>query len=202
MRGKVAIAVASAAAVGAGAWWLFPPVRGVVRHVVPERLAEAVGVVLPFDYGRKDGRDSAGNVVSRDPSLLDPTFARALQELFKRLRAEGLRPRFQEGYRSLKRAEFLDGKGTGISLSMHCYGLAADIIEDDGTPYVADALWEAIGRHSAGLGLEWGGRWRSRGDCPHVQAVPAVTAIQNRVRRATPEEIAQIARESLPQWAA
>ena len=55
-------------------------------------------------------------------------------------------------------------------MSWHNYGRAFDICFTVGVPYPPDdALWIRVGEIGEGLGLEWGGRWKSFPDKPHFQ---------------------------------
>lgn len=141
------------------------------------------------------------------PSALVPPFRAAVTTLADRLSAAKFKPRLFETYRSPKRAQQLVEAGKSRAkggLSMHCYGVAADII-------CAEHLWscekhgcgffEALGREAKALGMTWGGDWDGDGvtreqrehDLPHVQAVP-ITA-QAAVRRATPAQLAELVKQ-------
>lgn len=147
------------------------------------------------------------------PSALVPPFRAAVTSLADRLRASKLQPRLFETYRSPKRAQELVEAGKSRArggLSMHCYGMAADII-------CAEHLWgceahgcgfyEALGREARALGMTWGGDWDGDGitreqrehDLPHVQAIPIEA--QAAVRRAEPGELAAMARMYLARGA-
>lgn len=143
------------------------------------------------------------------PVSLVPPFRGAVATLMDRLGAAKFKPRLFETYRSPKRAQELVEAGVSRAkggLSMHCFGMAADII-------CADHLWscekracgfyEALGREAKALGMTWGGDWDGDGvtreqrehDLPHVQAVPI--AAQAAVRRAKPTELAELAEQHL-----
>lgn len=147
------------------------------------------------------------------PSALVPPFRAAVTTLAERLRAAKFQPRLFETYRSPKRAQELVAAGKSRAKggkSMHCYGMAADII-------CAEHLWycekhgckffETLGREAAKLGMTWGGDWDDDGitreqrehDLPHVQCIP-ITA-QAAVRRATPEQLADLAEQYLARGA-
>lgn len=160
-------------------------------------LEGALGAAA-LDFGRKDGKDRWGEVVSRDPALLDPTFARAAQVVFTRMRERGFDPVLFEGYRSPERAARLAGVGTGIASSMHSYGLAVDIIDRKLAYNAPRAFWDAVGAEGEAAGLVWGGRWTNP-DRPHLQAV--TVAQQNTVRRGSADQIAQLVAGNLPQFA-
>lgn len=109
-----------------------------------------------------------------DPEQLLPSFRRRVVALLARLRAAELHPVLFETFRTPERAAQLARRGTGIVGSMHCYGVAADIIcelhlwacHEHGCKFF-DALLEQGQR----LGLTCGGEWARR-DLPHVQGIP------------------------------
>lgn len=110
--------------------------------------------------------------VDRDPKKLIPSFAKKLNILFARMRARGFDPLLWEGYRTPARAAELATKGTGIRLSMHSYGAAADILSESKLWNASPAFWKALGEEATALGLVWGGYWSDEDkDRPHVQAV-------------------------------
>lgn len=133
-------------------------------------LAVAAFALWPrgFSYGSAE-LGSGG--IDRDPHHLDPSFAKALEKLFRRLRAQGFDPVLFEGYRSPARAAQLHAANPANARenSVHSYGAAADVISasrqwDDPT------FFKALGAQAEALGLTWGGRW-SKNDFDHVQAI-------------------------------
>jgi peptidoglycan L-alanyl-D-glutamate endopeptidase CwlK len=60
---------------------------------------------------------------------------------------------------------------THLKSSPHCYGLAFDFVPivDGKVVWNNDFLWETCGKIAESLGLEWGGRWKSLPDKPHIQ---------------------------------
>lgn len=122
--------------------------------------------------------------ICRDLDALVPSFRARVVKLLARMKARGYDVQVWETYRSPERIALLAARGTGSARSMHAYGVAADIVENDKSPWVANVpgLWQALGEEAEALGLTWGGRWRRR-DFPHVQAIPV--AKQNAVRAAT-----------------
>lgn len=134
-------------------------------------------------------------MIDRDLANIDPTFRERVEELLRRLRADGYDPIVWEGRRSFARAEELQRRGTGVAKSVHCYGLAVDIVDRLRRWNAPAAFWAALGRHAQALGLEWGGSWTSRVDRPHVQALPATTDAW--VRNATAAEIAERVRNHI-----
>jgi len=112
--------------------------------------------------------------VDRDPVRLLPGFADRLERVFRGMRTDGFEPMLWEGYRSFERAARLAARGTGIKRSMHCYGIAADIVDSDATHWTAPAgFWASIRNHAHRAGLHTlvysDGSPR---DYPHVQAIP------------------------------
>lgn len=124
------------------------------------RVVRSIG----FSYGGPDK-----NGLSRDPSLLLPSFAARVETLFQRLRARGFDPFLNEGYRTQARAAQLAAEGPGIVDSMHCYGAAADI-KSFSRGFEWPEFFVALGQEAEKLGLTWGGRFPN-GDGPHVQAL-------------------------------
>lgn len=132
-----------------------------------------------------------------DPATLQPAFRAAVVSLLERLRSEGHEPVLHETYRSPARAAELSKKGTGIALSMHTLGVAADVIcarhrwscREHGCGF-----YDALGAAAESLGMTWGGRWRKR-DYPHVQGIPV--AVQARARRSTSSQVAELLTEYL-----
>jgi hypothetical protein len=111
-----------------------------------------------------------------------------VDELLRRLKADGHDPVLWEGFRTFARAEELQRRGSGIVKSMHCYGIAADIIDRFHRWNARPPFWAALGKHADDLGLEWGGTWQ-RVDRPHVQALPA--SLDHWVRSARPDQVAE-----------
>lgn len=139
-----------------------------------------------------------------DWSLLLPFFANRLRLLFGDMSGEGFRPHLADGYRKPEESRALnDGKrGQLLGLSMHCFGIAADVIcfEHGWQCQIAGCLFYdklhviAIRRGFTRVVLT-GKSGVKYIDGPHVQGVPV--AWQDRVRRATPEEIKEMCREYL-----
>lgn len=122
--------------------------------------------------------------VPRQSSLdpLAPKFRAAVEHVIADMQRQGWRVRVFETVRTNERQEYLygfgrdydDGRGPvtaarTASLGWHHYGLAADLVEDDATPWVApQAFWQALGLAAEAHGCTWGGRW-TRVDLPHIQ---------------------------------
>jgi peptidoglycan L-alanyl-D-glutamate endopeptidase CwlK len=125
-----------------------------------------------------------------DPGLLVPAFRERVEATIKALRGQGYSVILFETLRSKLRAQQLVAAGKSKAkggLSMHCYGIAADVIcgrhQWDCRRHHC-RFFEDYGLQAEDMGLIWGGRWTSLVDLPHVQAVPL--KLQDRVR-AMPE---------------
>lgn len=120
-----------------------------------------------FSYGGGEIR----NGISRDPKMLIPAFAKKIEKLFQKLIAQGHEPMLWEGFRTLKRAEKLSKRGTGIKKSMHCYGAAVDIIDEADMWNATSRFWNILGTEAEALGLVVLYRDGRRIDRPHIQAI-------------------------------
>lgn len=109
---------------------------------------------------------------NRDLSKLHPAFRARVELLLLRLKARGFDPFLHEAHRSFQRAAELEARGTGVSKSMHCFGLAVDIIDRKLGWNARPEFWEALRDEAEALSLTSGARWH-RVDRPHVQALPA-----------------------------
>src|SRR3989337_2402094 len=71
--------------------------------------------------------------VCRDLDKLDPTFRAKVEQLVKYMTDRGWKPVVWETYRSPERAQELLKRGTSKNgdRSMHCIGLACDIVDGD-----------------------------------------------------------------------
>lgn len=128
-----------------------------------------------------------------DLDLLVPAFKERLLLVLHELRGQGYSPVVHETMRSMERAQKLVAEGKSKAkggLSMHCFGLAADVIcgahgwkcKANDCPFFAE-----LGLAAERRGLTWGGRWRTLVDEPHVQAVPV--RLQNDVRAMPAEQL-------------
>ena len=115
--------------------------------------------------------------ICRDLDRLVPCFRARVDVLLERLEARGFSVQVWETYRSPARVRMLAAKGTGSARSVHPYGVAVDIVENDKTPWTLakPGLWEAISEEAAKLGLHRVHRRMPNGkrvlDGPHVQAL-------------------------------
>lgn len=123
-----------------------------------------------------------GQVESR-VDLLVPAFREKLQSTLIALVGQGFSPRVHETLRSRERAAalVLAGKSKARGgLSMHCYGVAADVIcgahQWDCKRHFC-RFFETLGDCAEDNGLTWGGNWdrdtkpgeKGEDDRPHVQ---------------------------------
>lgn len=87
--------------------------------------------------------------------------------------------RITEGYRSIDRQNQLYAQGRttkGLRVtnakggeSLHNYGVAADFVFRKEGYGASNALWETFGMIAEKYGFEWGGRWTSFPDRPHLE---------------------------------
>lgn len=116
---------------------------------------------------------------------LAPKFRRAVEAIVDEMQEKGYKVRVFETLRSNERQAFLygfgreydDGRGPvtrarTAESGWHFYGLAADLVEDDSSPWIApQKFWQELGLIAEQHGCTWGGRWE-RVDFPHVQWGP------------------------------
>lgn len=138
-------------------------------------------------------RPSAG--ITRRLDALVPEFRARVELVLADMRAAGHDPLVWETYRTPDRAAYLAGIGRGVRESMHCYGLAVDVISDGRKWSPHRAFWRDLRRLAVARGLVSGAAF-SRVDLPHIQAVPV--ALQPLVRAAaTPDDVRAIAVRAL-----
>jgi D-alanyl-D-alanine carboxypeptidase len=112
------------------------------------------------------------DAINRDVDNLLPAFAERLARLFTQMRALGFDPYLREGWRSPERAQRLAQSDVGITDSMHIYGAAADVVPRQASKATDAKFFAALGAQAEKLGLTWGGRFVTRVDQAHVQAIP------------------------------
>jgi hypothetical protein len=115
--------------------------------------------------------DRPGGKLVRDVEALAPAFQSPVVTIVERMKAGGFDPLIWETYRSPERAAMLAKKGSGIALSMHCYGCAVDIISESKKWNAGFAFWRRLRDEAESLDLVSGARF-SRRDKPHIQCVP------------------------------
>jgi peptidoglycan L-alanyl-D-glutamate endopeptidase CwlK len=122
--------------------------------------------------------------VPRIDALTDvaPQFRAAIANVVADMRAAGFKVRVFETLRTNERQQYLygfgreydDGRGPVTKAATaengwHFFGLAADLVEDDATPWIAPQLfWQTLGLVAERHGCTWGGRWQVV-DLPHLQ---------------------------------
>lgn len=113
---------------------------------------------------------------------LAPQFKAAVEAIVNDMQAQGWLTTIFETIRTEERQRYLygfgrdydDGRGPvtkaqSAKFSWHRYGLAADIVQADSTPWTApQAFWQALGLAAESHGCVWGGRWKAL-DLPHIQ---------------------------------
>ncbi len=111
---------------------------------------------------------------------VSPSLREKVEAVLAQLAAEGFDARPVEGYRSPERQALLASAGgvtsVGAWSSCHNYGLALDVAVfvngepswNLGEPHVL-AGYQRFGELSEIVGLNWGGRWTSPKDYPHVE---------------------------------
>ena len=133
-----------------------------------------------------------------DLAVLAPLVRTAVEAVLADMALGGFKAKVFETVRTPERQEFLFGKGrtpeqcleVGVpavygwptcpdgkvtkapmnGFSWHGFGLAADIVENDATPWTASqAFWHCLGDSATKHGLIWGGSWARFPDLPHVQ---------------------------------
>lgn len=129
-----------------------------------------------------------------DLNKLDPSFRAKLEELLRRLNKQNHDAILHEGWRSFERAAELDKTGVGKARSMHCYGLAADVISKSKKWDAPSEFWLALGATARILGMIWGGDWKKR-DKDHVQAVRV--SDQPFVRNSSQDRVAALVKRRL-----
>ena len=126
-----------------------------------------------------------------DLTLLLPSFERKARAVLAEMVARGYDPVPFDTLRTPAEAAKLFARGVGSANSMHCWGVACDVIcGAHGWDCAAHRckFFQALGEVVEGLGLVWGGRWASRRDLVHFQGCTvadqaAVRAIKDPVAR-------------------
>lgn len=113
------------------------------------------------------------------PSKLTPLVQRKAQLVLDEMELLGYPMRITDGFRGVKEQDALYAQGRtapGLKVtnakggeSFHNYGVAADFVFRKQGYNVGKEVWEAFGTIAEKHGFEWGGRWTSFIDIPHVQ---------------------------------
>lgn len=118
---------------------------------------------------------------SRDIGKLHPIVKQNVELFLAFCKAKGLKVGISETYRSVERQDYLyslgrtqkgsivtNAKGSDLA-SYHQWGLAVDFFQNiKGLEYECDFM-EQVGMYAEQFGFEWGGRWTSFKDMPHLQ---------------------------------
>lgn len=119
--------------------------------------------------------------MSRDRNLLHPELNAKLDKLIEACEGRGLRIKITDCVRTKSEQDALYAQGrtaagaivTNVKYpnSMHNWGIAADFCRNDGKGAYndTDGFFEKVGEIAESIGLEWGGRWTSFVDKPHLQ---------------------------------
>jgi hypothetical protein len=120
-----------------------------------------------------------------DITQLVPSFRVLVEQLLELMKADGFDPIVRDAYRTHAEAQANLDAGVGIADSMHCYRVAADIIDAE-RGWAHPEFFEALHKHALALGLTRVRRRQANGkrvwDQPHVQAIPV--SLQAAVRAA------------------
>ena len=121
--------------------------------------------------------------MSRDITMCHPELQEKAQQLIAECKKQGLIVKLGECFRTVAEQDNLyaqgrtkpgsivtNAKGSSYS-SMHQWGVAFDVIRNDGKGAYNDndGWFSKVGRIGKSLGLEWGGDWTSPVDKPHFQ---------------------------------
>lgn len=116
-------------------------------------------------------------------SQVHPELARRVRSVISELNGQGVNVQVVQGLRTFDEQDALYAQGRTQpgkivtnakgGYSNHNFGLAVDLCPflSDGKPLwnAPDATWKFIGKAAERQGLEWGGRWKTFVDRPHVQ---------------------------------
>ena len=121
--------------------------------------------------------------MSRDITMCHPQLQELANKLVAECKKKGLIVKLGECFRSVAEQDALyaqgrttagsivtNAKGSSYS-SMHQWGVAFDVIRNDGKGAYNDndGWFSKVGKVGKSLGLEWGGDWTSPVDKPHFQ---------------------------------
>lgn len=147
-------------------------------NAVPPANQPPAALIPASDWLHQDTWDA---LTDRRIKLLHPAIRAKVKELIIRLEREhGKKARVVSGLRSMQEQAALYAQGRSKpgpivtkakpGQSLHNFGLAIDIVEiKNGAALWNNPDWERIGAFGESLGFEWGGRWTSLKDLPHLQ---------------------------------
>ena len=167
---------------------------GIPGNITAEAVAKKLGIdtatpcTAPSGPATIDVR-SAANIATLRPD----TQQKAREWLLKCLEA-GIDVKIIAGTRTYKEQDELYAQGrtapgrkvtnAPAGYSWHNFGVAWDFVvfDADGQPQWDSPLMEKCGKIAESLGHEWGGRWTSPQDTPHVTVKTGCTLAQARQR--------------------
>jgi len=167
---------------------------GIPGDITAEAVANRLGIVkaslLPVPSGPAtiDPR-SAANIATLTPAAQ----SKAREWLLKCLET-GINVKIITGLRTYKEQDELYAQGrtapgrkvtnAPAGYSWHNFGVAWDFVvfDEDGQPQWESPLMEECGKIAELLGHEWGGRWTSPQDTPHVTVKMGCTLAEARQR--------------------
>ena len=167
---------------------------GIPGDITAEAVANRLGIVkaslLPVPSGPAtiDPR-SAANIATLTPAAQ----SKAREWLLKCLET-GINVKIITGLRTYKEQDELYAQGrtapgrkvtnAPAGYSWHNFGVAWDFVvfDEDGQPQWESPLMEECGKIAESLGHEWGGRWTSPQDTPHVTVKMGCTLAEARQR--------------------
>ena len=130
-------------------------------------------------------------------AMMQPAAAAAAQRVLCELKKKGIAVMVTETLRTNARQAQLYAEGlytqAPAGRSYHNYGLALDIVplDKNGNPTwtgVPNSVWLAIGEAGEKHGFQWGGRWKSFPDSPHLQFTSDGSSAElDRLQRAYPD---------------
>jgi peptidoglycan L-alanyl-D-glutamate endopeptidase CwlK len=121
----------------------------------------------------------------KKPDTLLPEVQRRADRLIKMMEQAGHPIRITETYRTAQRQNELYSQGrtkpgqivtnARAGESFHQWKVAFDVVFIKEGFNAPNSLWELLGEVGEGIGLEWGGRWTSFPDRPHLQYTAGYT---------------------------
>ena len=167
---------------------------GIPGNITAEAVARKLGIDKPAPRPTLSGPAtidvrSAANIAT----LRKDAQAKAREWLLKCLEA-GINVKIIAGTRTYKEQDELYAQGrtapgrkvtnAPAGYSWHNFGVAWDFVvfDADGQPQWESPLMETCGRIAESLGHEWGGRWTSPQDTPHVTVKMGCTLAEARQR--------------------
>ena len=117
-----------------------------------------------------------------DINLLLPSVRERVVGVISDMKDLGFQPVLKDTLRTSAEAAANELKGTGIRLSMHMFGVAADVICNQhgwSCQQRGCKFYKKLGYAVESRGLYWGGHF---GDMVHMQGLPFTTAVQDALR--------------------